>query len=110
MARLLSLLHKTLKSSRTGLVLIFLAGFAIAETDQWDISDADGALRIGPFHSMAEISLVSPELDRVELSYRIEDLSTRESLGFIVVSSRYADKASAAADLSRLLTLTPIIF
>ncbi|MBT4160505.1 MAG: hypothetical protein HOE54_04310, partial [Gammaproteobacteria bacterium] len=68
----------------------------------WEVSDADGELRIGPLMAGSELNDITADLDRESIGYHINDITSRESLGFIVVSPLYDGKESAALDLSRL--------
>lgn len=83
---------------------LWLLCIAVGAAADWQISRADGGISIGPFDSRAETDNILPELDRNGLSYRVEEVSTRESLGFIVVTATYPDRAGATEDLDALAT------
>lgn len=73
-----------------------------ATAKDFNIIEADGTLNISPIESEGALSDARLLLDNNSIEYRIEDSSYRQSLGFIVVTPSYSNKAAAAGDLRRL--------
>jgi hypothetical protein len=85
-----------------GILALLLSSFAVTASDHFPISNADGYLTIGPLDRDEDLKKARTLLDTNDLSYRIEDTSAKESLGFIVVTRKYTSKSAASDDLRAL--------
>ncbi|MDA0273028.1 MAG: hypothetical protein O3C68_07225, partial [Proteobacteria bacterium] len=85
-----------------GILALLLSSFAVTASDHFPISNEDGYLTIGPLDRDEDLTKARTLLDTNDLSYRIEDTSAKESLGFIVVTREYTSKSAASDDLRAL--------
>jgi hypothetical protein len=87
----------------TGLCLyLFLGGYATAN-DSFEVINADGKLRISPIFSDEDLAQTRRSLDADQVRYELNDISSKESLGFIVVTETFPNKTAATPQLDRLV-------